>query len=241
MRAFKHPASPADEKMKIHAGYIGCVSRHFTPGTYAAGTTRRNFATETKEPYFMSTNLLAAAHTMRRGLYLLRECSHRGWSAIALTLLLSASLAFPVQAETRRLCDRRVTFEVVPPSNVPPSLAALSGVWRGTVMMAGGSEMCLSVVVKEVFADGTVHLLMTWNLSVGGRDDINNYVGMGEALHWPNKVENGEIRIDSRTRYNGRHYYYVLAIPTDSNPHVMEGRWMTDTHPQPVVLYREKR
>gem|GEM_PF-936139 len=107
--------------------------------------------------------------------------------------------------------------------------------------MAGGGEMCVSIVVKEVFPDGEVHLLMTWNLAIGGRDDINNYVGMGEALHWPNKVEGGEIRIDSRTRYNGRHYYYVLKTPTDANPDIMEGQWMTDTHPQPVVLHREKK
>ncbi len=188
----------------------------------------------------MSTNLPAAARAMSRGLPLLQERLRLGCLTIALAILLGASLSSPAQAETRRLCDRRVTFEVVPPSNVPPSHAVLSGVWRGTVIMAGGSEMCLSIVVKEVFADGTVHLLMTWNLSVGSRDDINNYVGMGEALHWPNKVENGEIRIDSRTRYNGTHYYYVLKIPSASNPDIMEGQWMTDTHPQPVVLYRER-
>ncbi len=61
------------------------------------------------------------------------------------------------------------------------------------------------------------------------------------ALHWPNKVENGEIRIDSRTQYNGTHYYYVMAVPTESNPDVMQGRWMTDTHPQPVILHRERK
>jgi hypothetical protein len=87
----------------------------------------------------------------------------------------------PAQAETRRLCDRRVTFDVVPPVGLPANLSALSGIWKGTVTMAGGSEMCLTIVVKEVFPDGRVHLLMTWNLSMGGRDDINNYVGMGEA------------------------------------------------------------
>ena len=107
--------------------------------------------------------------------------------------------------------------------------------------MAGGSEMCLSMVVKEVFPDGRVHLLMTWNLSMGGREDLNNYVGMGEVLHWPNKVENGEIRIDSKTRYNGVHYYYVMKVPTDSNPDIMEGQWMTDTHPQQVLLHRDKK
>lgn len=159
----------------------------------------------------------------------------------AFAILLCVAAMAPAQAETRRLCDRRVTFDVVPPVDVPAHLSALSGIWKGTVIMAGGSEMCLSMVVKEVFPDGRVHLLMTWNLSMGGREDINNYVGMGEALHWPNKVENGEIRIDSKTRYNGVHYYYVMKVPTDSNPDMMEGRWMTDTHPQPVVLHRERR
>lgn len=166
---------------------------------------------------------------------------HRSGAGLGLAILLCAAAIAPAQAETRRLCDRRVTFDVVPPVGLPGNLSALSGIWKGTVTMAGGSEMCLAIVVKEVFADGRVHLLMTWNLSMGGRDDINNYVGMGEALHWPNKVENGEIRIDSRTRYNGTHYYYVIAVPTESNPDVMQGRWMTDTHPQPVVLYRERK
>lgn len=166
---------------------------------------------------------------------------HRTGAGMWLAILLCAAAMPPAQAETRRLCDRRVTFDVVPPVGVPASLSALSGIWKGTVIMAGGGEMCLAIVVKEVFPDGRVHLLMTWNLSMGGRDDINNYVGMGEALHWPNKVENGEIRIDSRTRYNGTHYYYVMAMPTESDPDVMQGRWMTDTHPQPVVLNRERK
>jgi hypothetical protein len=144
-------------------------------------------------------------------------------------------------AETRRLCDRKVTYDIVPPVDVPANLSILSGVWKGTIIMAGGSEMCVSMVVKEVFPDGRVILLMTWNVSIGGREDINNFVGMGEALNWPNKVENGELRIDGGNRWNGTHYYYVMTVPTEANPNVMEGRWMTETHPQPVVLYRERR
>lgn len=170
-----------------------------------------------------------------------QRCLHRIGVGIGLAILLCVAAMAPAQAETRRLCDRRVTFDVVPPVGLPANLSALSGIWKGTVTMAGGSEMCLTIVVKEVFPDGRVHLLMTWNLSMGGRDDINNYVGMGEALHWPNKVENGEIRIDSRTQYNGTHYYYVMAVPTESNLDVMQGRWMTDTHPQPVILHRERK
>ena len=111
---------------------------------------------------------------------------------------------------TRRLCDRRVTYDIVPPVDVPASLSILSGVWTGTIIMAGGSEMCVSMVVKEVFPDGRVILAMTWNISIGGREDINNFVGMGEAPNWPNKVENGELRIDSGTKWNGTHYYYVM-------------------------------
>jgi hypothetical protein len=107
--------------------------------------------------------------------------------------------------------------------------------------MAGGSEMCVSMVVKEVFPDGRVILLMTWNVSMGGREDINNFVGMGEALNWPNKVENGEIRIDGGNRWNGTHYYYMMKVPTAASPNVMKGSWMTETHPQPVILYREVR
>ncbi len=135
-------------------------------------------------------------------------------------------------SETRRLCDRRVTYDIVPPVDVPANLSILSGVWKGTIIMAGGSEMCVSMVVKE---------LMTWNVSMGGREDINNFVSMGEALNWPNKAENGEIRIDSGNRWHGTHYYYVMKVPTAANPDVMEGSWMTETHPQPVVLYREVR
>jgi hypothetical protein len=96
------------------------------------------------------------------------------------------------------------------------------------------------MVVKEVFPDGRVVLAMAWNVSIGGRDDINNFVGMGEAPNWPNKVENGELRIDSGTKWNGTHYYYVMKLPTAARPDVMEGRWMSDRHPQPVVLYRDK-
>ncbi len=143
--------------------------------------------------------------------------------------------------ETRRLCDRRVTYDIAPPVNVPESLSILSGVWKGTIILAGGSEMCVSMVVKEVSPDGRVILLMTWNTSIGGREDINNFVGMGEALNWPNKVENGEIKIDGGNKWNGTHYYYVMKVPTAANPDVMEGSWMTETHPQPVVLYREVR
>ena len=51
---------------------------------------------------------------------------------------------------TRRLCDRRLTYDVVPPVDVPADLGRLSGVWKGTVIMAGGSEMCVAMVVKEV-------------------------------------------------------------------------------------------
>ena len=96
------------------------------------------------------------------------------------------------------------------------------------------------MVVKEVFPDGRVILAMAWNVSIGGREDINNFVGMGDAPNWPNKVENGELRIDSGTKWNGTHYYYVMKLPTAAKPDVMEGRWMTDNHPQPVVLYRER-
>ena len=162
--------------------------------------------------------------------------------AIALAFCAAASFATEGSASevTRRLCDRRLTYDIVPPVDVPPSLSILSGVWTGTVIMAGGSEMCVSMVVKEVFPDGRVILAMTWNVSIGGREDINNFVGMGEVPNWPNKVENGELRIDSGTKWNGTHYYYVMNLPTADNPDVMTGRWMTENHPQPVVLYRDK-
>ena len=142
--------------------------------------------------------------------------------------------------ETRRLCDRRITYDVVPPVNVSPGLSRLSGVWKGTVTLAGGSEMCVAMVVKEVFPDGRVMLAMAWNVSMGGREDINNFVGLGDAPNWPNKVENGELRIDSGTKWNGTHYYYVLRLPTAGRPDVIEGRWMTENHPQPVVLHRDR-
>ena len=168
-------------------------------------------------------------------------------SRIALgTVVVCSSIAsFTTQSSaaevTRRLCDRRVTYEIVPPpATVSPAFSLLSGVWKGTVKFAGGSEMCVAMVVKEVFPDGRVILAMAWNVSVGGREDINNFVGLGEAPNWPNKVENGELRIDSGTKWNGTHYYYVMKLPTAAKPDVMEGRWMTDRHPQPVVLYRDK-
>jgi len=168
-------------------------------------------------------------------------------SRIALgTVVVCSSIAcFTTQSfaaeVTRRLCDRRVTYEIVPPpANVSPAFSLLSGVWKGTVKFAGGSEMCVAMVVKEVFPDGRVILAMAWNVSVGGREDINNFVGLGEAPNWPNKVENGELRIDSGSKWNGTHYYYVMKLPKTSNPNVMEGRWMTANHPQPVVLYRDK-
>lgn len=140
---------------------------------------------------------------------------------------------------TRRLCDRQVTYDVVPPIDVSPGLSRLSGVWKGTIKLAGGSEMCVAMVVKEVFPDGRVILAMTWNVSIGGREDINNFVGMGEARNWPNKVEDGELRIDSGTKWNGTHYYYVMKLPTAAKPDVITGRWMTENHPQPVMLYRD--
>ena len=95
--------------------------------------------------------------------------------------------------ETRRLCDRRITYDIVPPVNVSAGLSRLSGVWKGTVTLAGGSEMCVAMVVKEVFPDGRVMLAMAWNVSMGGREDINNFVGLGDAPNWPTKVENGEL------------------------------------------------
>ena len=168
-------------------------------------------------------------------------------SRIAIAAVLAfctfASLARESSAasETRRLCDRRVTYDIVPPVDVPASLSLLSGVWKGTITMAGGSEMCVAMVVKEIFPDGRVVLAMTWNVSIGGREDINNVVSMGEALDWTNKVENGELRIDSGNRWKGTHYYYVMKVPTAANPDVMEGSWMTGTHPQPITLHREAR
>lgn len=165
------------------------------------------------------------------------RCMH---AAPVLAISLCAPSTISAKAETRRLCDRLVTYEIVPPVGLPPSLSILSGVWKGTITLAGGSEMCVSMVVKEVFPDGRVNLLITWNVSIGGRDDINNVVGMGEVLNWPNRVENGEIRIDGGNRFNGTHYYYVMKTPIEANPDVMEGKWVTDTHPQPVVLYRAK-
>ena len=135
---------------------------------------------------------------------------------------------------------RRITYDIVPPVNVSPGLSRLSGVWKGTVTLAGGSEMCVAMVVKEVFPDGRVMLAMAWNVSMGGREDINNFVGLGDAPNWPNKVENGELRIDSGTKWNGTHYYYVMKLPTAANPDVMEGSWMTGNHPQPVVLHRNR-
>jgi len=145
-------------------------------------------------------------------------------------------------AETRRLCDRRVTYDILPPAtDVPADLRRLSGVWSGMITFAGGSQMCVSVVVKQILPDGKVTLAMTWNVSVGGREDINNFVGLGEAPDWANKVENGELRIDSGNRWHGVHYYYVLKVPSEAKPDVMEGKWMTETHPQPVVLHRVKR
>lgn len=144
-------------------------------------------------------------------------------------------------SETRRLCDQRVTYDVRPPVNVPPNLSILSGVWKGTIIMAGNAEMCVAMVVKEVQPDGRVVLLMTWNTSIGGREDINNVVGMGEALNWPNKVENGQLRIDANNKYHGTHYYYVMNVPSADSPDTMEGNWMTNDDPQPIVLYREAR
>jgi hypothetical protein len=141
---------------------------------------------------------------------------------------------------TRRLCDRPLTYDVTPPIDVPPGLGLLSGVWTGTVIMAGGSEMCLAMVVKGVLPDGRVLLAMAWNVSIGGREDLNNVVGMGEAPNWWSKVEDGELRIDSGTKWNGTHYYYVMKLPTPAKPDVIEGRWMTDTHPQRLVLHRKK-
>ena len=88
--------------------------------------------------------------------------------------------------------------------------------------------------------DGRVLLAMAWNVSIGGREDINNVVGMGEAPNWWSKAENGELRIDSGTKWNGTHYYYVMRLPTRARPDVLEGRWITDTHPQPLVLHRKK-
>jgi hypothetical protein len=141
---------------------------------------------------------------------------------------------------TRRLCDQRVTYDIVPPTEISADLERLSGVWRGTVILAGGSEMCLAMVAKEVFADGRVVLAVAWNVSMGGRDDINNFVGMGVARNWPNKVENGELRIDSGATWNGTHYYYVMKPPTAARPDVMEGSYMTGSHRQRIVLYREQ-
>jgi hypothetical protein len=144
-------------------------------------------------------------------------------------------------SETRRLCDQRVTYDIKPPVDVPANLSILSGVWKGTIIMAGSAEMCVAMVVKEVLADGRVTLLVTWNTAMGGREDINNIVGMGEVPNWPNKVENAQIRIDGNNKWHGTHYYYVMNVPTPDNPDVMEGSWMTETHPQPIVLYREAR
>ena len=165
--------------------------------------------------------------------------------AIALGLACQA-LALPLAGKslaaqkTGRLCDRPVTYDVVPPVDVPAELGRLSGVWKGTVVFAGGSEMCVAIVVKEAFADGRVILLFAWNIGTAGRGEIYNVVGLGEAPNWPNKVENGELRIDSGTKWNGRHYYYVLALPTAARPDVIEGRFMTDNDAQPIVLHREK-
>ena len=164
--------------------------------------------------------------------------------ALGIALVFCAAASVPTEGSaadvTRRLCDRRITYDIVPPINVPPGLSRLSGVWKGTVILAGGSEMCVAMVVKEVFPDGRVMLAMAWNVSIGGREDINNFVGLGDAPNWPNKVENGELRIDSGTKWNGTHYYYVMKLPTAAKPDVMEGRWMTENHPQPVVLYRDQ-
>lgn len=160
--------------------------------------------------------------------------------ALACCAVASIATEGSAAAVTRRLCDRQLTYDIVPPVDVPPSLSRLSGVWTGTVIMAGGSEMCLAMVVKEVAPDGRVVLAMAWNVSIGGREDINNVVSMGEAPNWPNKVENGVLRIDSGTKWNGTHYYYVMKLPTAANPDVIEGSWMTDKHPQPVVLHRKK-
>ena len=168
-------------------------------------------------------------------------------SQIAVATILACCTVVSVQAgsaaasETRRLCDQRVTYDVKPPVDVPANLSILSGVWKGTIIMAGRAEMCVSMVVKDVQPDGKVILLMTWNTAMGGREDINNVVGMGEALNWHNQVENGQLTIDGHNKYHGTHYYYVMNVPTAANPDVMEGSWMTDTHPQPIVLYREAR
>jgi hypothetical protein len=163
--------------------------------------------------------------------------------ALGIALVFCAAASVPTEGSaadvTRRLCDRRITYDVVPPVNVSPGLSRLSGVWKGTVILAGGSEMCVAMVVKEVFPDGRVMLAMAWNTSMGGREDINNFVGLGDAPNWPNKVENGELRIDSGTKWNGTHYYYLMKLPTAARPDVIEGRWMTENHPQPVVLHRD--
>lgn len=166
---------------------------------------------------------------------------------IAVTLALAYQALAPALAgksfaaqETRRLCDRTVSYDMVPPVDVPAELARLYGVWKGTVIFAGGSEMCVAIVVQQVSSDGQVILNLTWNIGVGGREDMFNNVGLGEALNWRNKVENGELRIDSGTKWNGRHYYYVLDLPTEAKPDVIQGRFMVDTHAEPIVLHREK-
>jgi len=135
-------------------------------------------------------------------------------AAVAFSAVVSLATEGSSTQVTRRLCDRQLTYEIAPPVDAAPDLRRLSGVWRGTVKLAGGSEMCVAMVVKEVLPDGRVVLAMAWNVSIGGREDINNFVGMGEAPNWPNKVENGELRIDSGSKWNGTHYYYVMKLPT---------------------------
>ena len=49
------------------------------------------------------------------------------------------------------------------------------------------------------------------------------------------------MRIDGHNKWHGTHYYYVMNVPSADRPDVMEGSWMTETHPQPIVLYREAR
>src|SRR5262249_61168303 len=90
-------------------------------------------------------------------------------TALALCVFTTSDRESFAAAETRRLCDRRVTYDIVPPgADIPAELRRPSGVWAGKGTFAGGSPRCLSVVVKQIFPHGQGILAVAWDCSAGG-------------------------------------------------------------------------
>ncbi len=104
----------------------------------------------------------------------------------------TATLSRDAHAESARICEQSVQYDVVPMSaEVSPELRRLSGVWQGAVVLSGILEQCVGFVPFAFEPSGRFHARYVWSTAAGR--GFNNTARMGNIARI-GEFSNGVVR-----------------------------------------------